>query len=50
MQDLEKGIEMLNKTHGHEIRTLMVKNKALSQDLEASNERADKLFSHLKVQ
>ncbi len=49
LQELEKGIEMLHKTHGQEVRALMVKNKALSQNLEASKERADKLFSHLKV-
>lgn len=42
-------MELLNKTHGHEIRALMVKNKALSQELDTSKERADKLFSHLKV-
>lgn len=48
-QELEKGMETLNKTHGQEVKALMHKSKLLSQEAEEANQRFERAQTQLKV-
>ena len=49
LQELERGIEAMNKNHSQEVRALMLKNKALSNEAENLRNASYRLQAQLKV-
>lgn len=49
LQDLERGLTVMTRNHTQELKTLLHKNKALTQEVEALKDASQRILAQLKV-